>query len=35
MPSAAMASRRRYAEILPFLLFAVIAIGLLGLQFVR
>jgi membrane protease subunit (stomatin/prohibitin family) len=35
MPDAAMASRRRYAEILPFLLFAVIAIGLLGLQFVR
>jgi membrane protease subunit (stomatin/prohibitin family) len=35
MPSAAMASRRRYAEIVPFLLFAVIAIGLLGLQFVR
>ena len=35
MPTAAMASRRRYMELVPFLLFAVIAIGLLGLQLVR
>jgi membrane protease subunit (stomatin/prohibitin family) len=32
MPTPAMATRRRLAEIVPFLLFAVIAIALLGLQ---
>jgi len=35
MPTATMASRRRYAEVVPFLLFAVVAIGLLGLQLIR
>ena len=35
MPTASMASRRRYAELVPFLLFAVVAIGLLGLQLIR
>jgi membrane protease subunit (stomatin/prohibitin family) len=35
MPTAAMASRRRYVEVVPFLLFAIIAIALLGLQLVH
>ena len=35
MPTATMASRRRYAEVVPFLLFAVVAIGLPGLQLIR
>ncbi len=35
MPAPAMVSRRRIAELVPFLLFALIAMGLLGLQFVR
>ncbi|MDP9481899.1 MAG: hypothetical protein M3P84_01605 [Chloroflexota bacterium] len=32
MPTPAMASRRRLAELVPFVLFAIVAIVLLGLQ---
>ena len=35
MPSPAEASRRRFIEIVPFVLFGVVAIGLLGLQLIR